>query len=243
MGRAAGVLQAPSTVHLFSFRILPRIFRSTKGLGRNLALPRRFLRETVDNPGRKTLYCRQRFRTMELVNGASGNPFRVASCGWIPRPRWIPPWMEVVLWPNDRRRQRESVSARCKRVNGALRLGDGSLGRTGEIAREILCIARNTSWTNIVEFVVGNNFRVEKGAEKHERKRGINRVMEYILDSTRLGSIPRRIIPVIPTGNKMAASKITAVSSICDSNNGHLPGGGVKVVGTMVAGGSSRNGI
>lgn len=105
------------------------------------------------------------------------------------------------------------------------------------------CIARNTSWTNIVEFVVGNNFRVEKGAEKHERKRGINRVMEYILDSTRLGSIPRRIIPVIPTGNKMAASKITAVSSICDSNNGHLPGGGVKVVGTMVAGGSSRNGI
>lgn len=30
MGRAAGVLQAPSTVHLFSFRILPRIFRSTK---------------------------------------------------------------------------------------------------------------------------------------------------------------------------------------------------------------------
>lgn len=108
-------------------------------------------------------------------------------------------------------------------------------------------IRESENRTNVVEFVVGNNFRVEKAAEKHERKRRINRVMEYILDSTRLGSIPRRIIPVIPDvrrGTKWhTASKITAVSSICDSNNGHLPGGGVKVVGTMVAGGSSRNGI
>lgn len=120
-------------------------FPLDKGPGRNLALPRRFLGETVDNPGRKTLYCGQRFRTMELVNGASGNPFRVASCGWMPRPRhggFHHGWrLFRVLWPNDRRRQRESVSARCKRVNGiVLRLGDGSLGRTGEIAREILCI-------------------------------------------------------------------------------------------------------
>lgn len=59
-------------------------------------------------------------------------------------------------------------------------------------------IRESENRTNVVEFVVGNNFRVEKAAEKHERKRRINRVMEYILDSTRLGSIPRRIIPVIP---------------------------------------------
>lgn len=59
MGRAAGVLQAPSTVHLFSFRILPRIFRSTKAESERAGsrstaetwpfLPR-FLGETVDNP-------------------------------------------------------------------------------------------------------------------------------------------------------------------------------------------------
>lgn len=49
--------------------------------------------------------------------------------------------------------------------------------------------------------------------------------------STRLDSIRFRdeypSSPSCPTGNKMAASKInrTAAFPICDSNNGHLPGG------------------
>lgn len=170
---------------------------------------------------------------MALVNGASGNPFRVASCGWMPRRKargfhgrkGEGDGVEIgrgcsVLWPNDRRRQRESVSARCKHVNGTLRLGDGSLGRRmigsgrrqrGKIAKEILLYFQRVNQLSEYPFAWNRlrweeNIPRENPGENIWTTKGNEELIEWSnvhipkSSSTRLDEYPSS--PSCPTGEQ-----------------------------------------